>query len=291
MAKVVGIHGISQQFTTGPQLTREWHDAVRGGLEVAGFRSIADRLAESDVRVAHFGDLFRPKGAMAGPEGPPLTEKDVKPGPEQDLLTALYDEAVQVQPELGPPTGGMGVARVSVQVMLRRLAKSKTFAGVVQRRFIGDLKQVNKFLSVETTKEQAIERVHAEIDASTRVLVGHSLGSVVAYEYLCRYQPASVQLLITIGSPLGIPNIVFDRLTPVPANGAGAWPGDVAEWVNVADIDDVVALRKDLRTLFPLSDGTEAIQDYTVDNGPKPHAADRYLNSEQVGRALAAVVG
>ena len=83
------------------------------------------------------------------------------------------------------------------------------------------------------------------------MLIGHSLGSVVAYEYVCRYRPPSVELLVTLGSPLGIPKLVFDRLTPVPADGAGAWPGPVAGWVNVADPDDIVALRKQLAGLFP----------------------------------------
>ena len=86
-------------------------------------------------------------------------------------------------------------------------------------------------------------------------MIGHSLGSVVAYEYLCRDRPASVELLVTLGSPLGIPNVVFDKLTPAPVGGAGAWPGRVAAWVNVADPDDIVALRKDLAPLFPGTHG------------------------------------
>ena len=87
--------------------------------------------------------------------------------------------------------------------------------------------------------------------AAPGCVIGHSLGSVVAYEYLCRYQPASVELLVTLGSPLGIPNLVFDRLTPAPSSGAGAWPGAVADWVNVADPDDIVALRKHLAAAVP----------------------------------------
>ena len=99
-------------------------------------------------------------------------------------------------------------------------------------------------------KAQVLAKVHEEVDHSTRVVIGHSLGSVVAYEYLCGYRPSSVELLVTLGSPLGIPNLVFDRLTPAPADGLGAWPGGVASWVNVADRDDIVALRKQLAGLF-----------------------------------------
>ena len=78
---------------------------------------------------------------------------------------------------------------------------------------------------------------------------------MVVYEYLARYRPPSVELLVTLGSPLGIPNLVFDKLTPTPADGLGAWPGPVAGWVNIADADDVVALRKRLAPLFPAPAG------------------------------------
>ena len=93
MPRVLGVHGIAQQYRSGPELTRGWLDALRGGLEVAGFRATADGLAETDVRVAFFGDLFRPKGAMAGGE-PPYTPADVKRGPERDLLESWYELVV-----------------------------------------------------------------------------------------------------------------------------------------------------------------------------------------------------
>ena len=64
-------------------------------------------------------------------------------------------------------------------------------------------------------------RADAEVGGDTRVLIGHSLGSVITYECLARYRPGSVRLLVTLGSPLGIPNLIFERLTPAPARRAG----------------------------------------------------------------------
>ncbi len=87
-------------------------DAPRGGLEVAGFRATADGLAETDMRVAFFGDIFRPRGAMAG-GGVPYTPADVKPGPERDLLAAFYQAAVEQDPSLGTPPGALGPGRVA----------------------------------------------------------------------------------------------------------------------------------------------------------------------------------
>jgi hypothetical protein len=289
MPRVLGVHGIAQQYRSGPELTRGWLDAIRGGLEVAGFRATADGLAETDVRVAFFGDLFRPPGAMAGGE-PPYTPADVKPGPERDLLRSWYEAAVNLDPSLGPPSGAMGPGRVAAQAMLDRLLRCRTFAGMARRGFIGNLKQVTAFLAASEVKQEALRRVADEVTTDTRVIVGHSLGSVVVYVYMARYSPPQVQLLVTLGLPLGIPNLVFERLTPVPAEGAGAWPGRVAGWVNVADADDVVALRKRLAPLFPAPDGGAGVEDHLVDNGDEPHAVSRYLNAEPTGAALGRVL-
>ncbi len=290
MAVVVGVHGIAQQFKGGYQLGSVWFDALRDGLAAAGFRATADGLAESDLQVAFFGELFRPDGAMAGGE-PPYTPVDVQTGPERDLLGRWYEAAVKQDPSLEPPPGAMGPGRVAAQAMLERLLRAPTFARVAQRAFIGNLKQVTAFLGKPDTKEQVLQRVARKVTPDTRVLIGHSLGSVVVYEYLARYRPPQLELLVTLGSPLGIPNLVFDKLTPRPADGLGAWPGTVASWVNVADADDVVALCKRLKPLFPAPAGGTGIEDHLVDNGDEPHAVDRYLNAALAGSAIGHVLG
>jgi hypothetical protein len=290
MAAIVGIHGIAQEFKGGFQLTSVWYDAIRDGLVAAGHQARADALAKDDLWVAFFGILFRPPEAMAVGD-PPFTAADVRPGLERDLLTEMYRAAVAQDASLSPPSGAMGPGKEGVQVMLARLLRSRTFANVAQRAFIGDLKQVSQFLSNQEVKERVLARVRDKVDGSTRVLIGHSLGSVVAYEYLCRDRPPSVELLITLGSPLGIPNLVFDRLTPRPSDGNGAWPGTIAKWVNVADRDDIVALRKDLAPLFPGTAADQAVADRLVNNGDEPHAIDRYLNTRQTGSALGDVLG
>ena len=130
--------------------------------------------------------------------------------------------------------------------------------------------------------------MHAGVDARTCVFIGHSLGSVVAYEYLCHYPKPESAVLITLGSPLGIRTVIFDVLTPPPtAAGAGAWPG-TSSWTNIADRDDIVALRKDLAPLFPPPAGVPAIVDRLVDNGGKPHSAERYLTTREAGAAIEA---
>lgn len=290
MAVIVGVHGIAQQFRGGYQLGSIWFDCIRDGLAMAGHRATAATLEPAEVTVAFFGDLFRPQGAMAALD-PPYTPEDIKPGPEQETLEAFYKAATALDPALGTPAEALGAGRVTVNVMLDRLMRSASFSMVIQRAFIGNLKQVTAFLCDPAVKENVLARVHEQTGPDTRVLIGHSLGSVVAYEYLCRYAPEQVDLLLTLGSPLGIPHVVFDRLTPAPVRGAGAWPGSVSTWVNVADPDDVVALRKDLSPLFPGRSRQQVIRDYQVDNGDAPHAVDRYLNSRESGGAVGDILG
>jgi hypothetical protein len=267
-----------------------WFDALRDGLAAARRRTVAVALSPSDLRVAYFGDLFRPPGAMA-PQDPRYDAAEVAAGWERELLAELYRAAVTQDASLGPPGGALDAGHTAVRVMLHQLLRSTTFAGIAQRALIGNLKQVGRFLHDAQVKDRVLTRVGAAISAETRVMIGHSLGSVVAYEYLCRYRPRSVQLLVTLGSPLGIPNLIFERLSPAPVGGRGWWPGSIASWVNIADRDDIVALRTTLSGLFPPPAGVAPVQDRPVDNGGRPHAIDRYLNAGPTGEALGAVLG
>lgn len=289
MVKIVGVHGIAQQYQSGPERTQQWLLALRGGLEAGGFRGVADTLTERDLRVAFYGDLFRPPGRMAH-YGPPYTEADLGTA-EVELLAALYKEAVLMEPALGVPAGAMGTDRPPRQVMLDRLLRSRTFTGMAKRLLIGDLKQVTAYLENQSLRREVLDRLAAEVTMDVRILIGHSLGSVIAYEFCCQRQQASVELLVTLGSPLGMPGLVFDRLNPPPVGGVGAWPGQVLQWLNVADRNDIVALRKKLEPHFGQSLGAASVTDRMVDNGDRPHDACRYLNSQQTGEPVGANLG
>lgn len=97
--------------------------------------------------------------------------------------------------------------------------------------------------------------------------------------------PWSVDTLITLGSPLGIPTTIFERLTPAPLNNKGAFP-NVNRWVNIAEKDDFVAMHKQLDTLFGTSD--KQVEDMFVVNGTfKAHSVARYLSAQETGRVIA----
>jgi pimeloyl-ACP methyl ester carboxylesterase len=107
----------------------------------------------------------------------------------------------------------------------------------------------------------------------TRIVIGHSLGSIAAYEALCQLPTSPVRLLITLGSPLGIRPHVFDRLESMLMAGRRAWPNGLTRWISLYDARDVVAFRQ----LTPLFGNGHQIIERAVANGIRPHRAESYL--------------
>jgi phosphatidylserine/phosphatidylglycerophosphate/cardiolipin synthase-like enzyme len=98
---------------------------------------------------------------------------------------------------------------------------------------------------------------------SPLIVIAHSLGTIVTFDALQELgsDAPEVSLLLTVGSPLGISN-VLSRLvkgTPPPP----PIPSTVKRWVNVADRFDPVVLVPDLSPRFA---PTGSISDHTVDN-------------------------
>ena len=134
-------------------------------------------------------------------------------------------------------------------------------------------------------RREAMRRVEDVVD-DTRVIIGHSLGSVVAYECLCAHPEWPVTTLVTLGSPLGIKNLIFDRLRPPPVDGFGVWPGGVRRWFNIADGGDIVALVKDLGPRFG-----PRVENVLIHNGATAHDIRPYLTARETGHAIASGLG
>jgi hypothetical protein len=282
MSLVVGVHGIGQQFKGANVLHEEWYPPLCDGLALVGAK--LDRA--SDLTCAYYGDLFRPSGTK-GVGQIPYDASDVTDEDEQQLLEAWWHEAARVEKGRVPDPADATKGRTHevVQRALNALSYSRFFASIaesVEEYIIADLKQVSAYLRNAVTRQKMHERVAAVVSEDTRVMVGHSLGSVVAYECLCAHPDWPVRTLVTLGSPLGIRNLVFDRLKPSPIEGRGAWPGSVRHWFNIADGGDIVALVKNLRGCFG-----ERVEDRLIHNGADAHYVRPYLTARETGDAIA----
>jgi hypothetical protein len=256
LAPIVAIHGIGQHQKGRHQLLSAWRPAMADGIE----RATGRRVDQPDLDLAFYGDLYLPtddtRNKSRGAADPDDDELLAELAAEFTDLDTGGDKAFVPRP-------GQAVLRV----LDRRFGAA---AGVLS---LGVLRQVRRYLLDAELKAKTDERVRAAVGPDCAVIVGHSLGSIVAYEYLRQSENKEVTL-VTLGSPLGL-RMVRDRIT---VTGLA-----VPRWVAVRDPRDPVACAGDLATWWP------ATVDRLVDNGRDAHAAERYLGKRVVGEALLAV--
>jgi hypothetical protein len=282
MSRVLLVHGIGQQYKGVESLRADCAPALRDGVGLAGGKLDAD-----EVEVAFYGDIFRPQGSRSS-FIPDYDASDVSDPFELGLLEVWRAEVERMNSSDGYSSASAMRVRTPnwVQRALLSLSSYTFFSGLSERVIIGSLKQVGAYFSDSDVRRRIQRRVADSLTGETQVVVGHSLGSVIAYEALCAAPSTSATTLVTLGAPLGIPNLIFDRLLPVPLAGRGIWPAGVRSWTNVADRADVVALRKELAPLF----GSQLI-DVSIHNGVKAHDVRPYLTAEQTGRAIVRGLG
>ena len=276
MTAVVGVHGIMNQQRGRHQLIADWGPALANGVE----RAAGHRVSVPDLDISFYGDLYLSRRAAAkGP--PPAGEPDELSGltdDEVDDLADAVDEAAGTGDEPdGAESKGFMTSPQWVQWSLRRLDRAfgSHDSAVL---YLGALRQVRRYLCDSALKAEADRRTAAAIGSDCHVLIGHSLGSVVAFEYLRQHPGQDIGLLITVGSPLGLKTV--QKLMPDPGYGTDVIPANLRAWVNLRDVSDPVACAGDLSAHWP------GIADDTVDNQTDAHSVVRYLSKRQTGQAI-----
>jgi len=306
MATIVFVHGIAQQQYGADVLENLWLPALASGVRTAGFGALADHLWRDraspegiEARVAFYGELFlRPdqQGDDPGDLSPDeaafveaLGEEWLARGAERSVDVKVQQEAAHelayLRGQVGEQEQGFRhrLAR-SVINSLVRIPWFAPFGMAFAERYVRKtLRQVTRYLTDDTIRDAVLAAVAGVVDAETKIIIGHSLGSVIAYE-AAHCLSHQLPLLLTLGSPLGLQTIVYQRLRPQPPG----FPPQVRRWVNVADRNDLVAAEPDLAPMFSnrLPIGALFEGGYTVDNGAEPHRADFYLTKAQVGKPV-----
>ncbi|WP_327097173.1 GPI inositol-deacylase [Nocardia vinacea] len=300
MAQIVLVHGIAQEQLSAAALEAEWLPSLAGGLENAGHNAMADRLrsGEFTVRMAYYGNRFHtPDHQGLEPEELTADEQVIAHEFALDLLeNATYSpnrkDAEEARHELAKlergPQDAQGKVKAAAVRAVGALDKVPWFGRgtlAATSAINRTLAQVTRYLDDPAIHDYAIGQVDKFLGPETRVVIGHSLGSVVAYDALrARSSEHPVPLLLTLGSPLGF-SAISRRLQPPPPG----FPSVVRRWVNIAAPDDIVAARSDLHTVFDQGRPNGAVFEDTwkVDNGSKPHQIKFYLNKESCGKAVA----
>lgn len=246
MPAVVGVHGAFHQYWGPNQLRSRWLPALRDGLAHHG-RTVGG----GDVAVAFYGDLFRPDVEHGRPTDDEIKAIAVHSG-LMDLIEERFGE------------GGY-------QLLADELGKEHL------RQLVD---QLGRYFDDARVRREVRARVEAVVDADTRVLVAHSMGTVVAYEALVANPDWHVDTFVTMGSPLAGPFVRAKLDPPVAGEGQGRWPG-VRRWVNVRAFGDTVVAEDPFDRWYP------GVEDVHVDNGADAHRADPYLNALPTGAAVA----
>lgn len=302
MAAIVLVHGIAQEQYGADLLEAQWLPALAAGVRTAGYGELADQLWRAqrpgalEVRMAFYGNAFLAPGAQGG--GGPVGDEDAElteriaeawlataAGQAADQRDRLEAQRFLDNSALGAE-GAQGIGR-KARPAANALTKLKWFApfgfGMAGKFVNRSLAQVSRYLSEEAVREHAQRQVLDLIGPQTRLVIGHSLGSVVAYEALHRTQQPVA--LITLGSPLALQSIIYPLLRPQPPTV----PAVLTRWENMADRDDIVAAHLDLAPYFPPAPGRDVVPTThpELDNGSSPHDAAHYLTKKSVGRIIA----
>jgi pimeloyl-ACP methyl ester carboxylesterase len=223
LSLVVCVHGVAQQSKGEEVLLREWAPALRDGLRRArdAGKAALDLLGDGGIRCAFYGDLYRPPGRPLGVGDPFLTAEDATEY-DAELLMAWWEVAAETDPGVVRPDARV-LARTprTIQAALRALSGSRFFANVADRALLFDLAQVRRYFTERDLRAAILARIETAVETDSQVIVAHSLGSVVAYEALAAHPEWPIHTLITLGSPLGIRNLIFERLItePLPLQG------------------------------------------------------------------------
>ena len=146
--------------------------------------------------------------------------------------------------------------------------------------------------------ERIRHKVKAPLRAAARsgrpvLLIGHSMGSVIAYDALWQMthrdgDDVEIDLLLTMGSPLG-QHYIQQRIKGSGQDGASRFPGNIGRWENLSAVGDLTAIDPELRNDFGAMispRGLQSLEDrrvytwFRLDGELNVHAEYGYLANE-----------
>jgi len=267
MTGIVGVHGIGK-----------YDYYVKAGRSAAGAAAMRERWD----RYLH--------ACLGGPARPYFSDvayfshllREPGPVPAATLEAARHDVLAGWARHLGFGEHVTGALRQFTAWVLSRLdRRAAAFAELFAP-------EVATYLTDQAKRERVRQAVADTIRRNRpRVVVAHSLGSVVAYETFWAHPDLEADLLVTLGSPLGMRGVVFERLLPAPINGRGERPKGVRRWVNIADKDDIAAIPPSLAGCFTGIDAEELVNLDWIDF----HTAEKYLGCKALAPHLRPFLG
>jgi hypothetical protein len=275
--RIVVAHGRAAAMDIKGDMQRQLQDAIRWGLERIESPLATDSAL--DIRLAFFGDLWRPDDGDQPPVivYPPEVPEEIVPEGEAIPISVISDFADRI-------------------------------FGIGDDILHGALKDLLGYFTIDELRSATNAIVERECltepsDAEGVILIGFSMGSFVAYDLLrgdMEARTLPVRALITCGSPLGMQSMVPYVRANDPQRQLGTpYPIQVPVWANVWTGDDPgVAGHERLATIYTDPTGVHAVQDFETHgrgaaftNPAGAHNAMDYLSSKTMAYLIADLVG
>jgi pimeloyl-ACP methyl ester carboxylesterase len=252
---ILMLHGRGMGDRDTAELRKLWLDGLTRGAKPL---TRAPLVAERDVRLVWYADVLDPRSSESCDYTPddPRARHDAKTDPGLKSLVSLVGNVLGALTSFVPDTESV--------TQLRALSADASFLSDAHRR-----------CASERRLSDALDR--AKREGRPVILVAHSLGSLVAYDYLStRRDSAVVQRLVSLGSMLGASDLRRLLIGGDSTDGFGL-PHSVRSWVNVRNDGDPLAV--------PLSFGNEIVTTPPADEMDR-HEMIAYLRNSFTAGAI-----
>lgn len=177
------------------------------------------------------------------------------------------------------------------------------------RRMETRMAEINKYFRDQQgegvyVRRMLKERLRQAWEGGRRVvLIGHSFGSVIAYDTLWELthdvargeRNGEVELFMTMGSPLTM-NYIRRRIKGAGQAGTLRYPRNIRRWLNLAAVGEVTALDRRMADCFggmlelglvdEIRDNLDVLNRFRDPGGLNVHKCYGYLGSDTVAREL-----
>jgi len=285
--QLVLVHGRSQQGKDAKALKAEWLEALEVGLQKTG-KTLP--ILETDVHFPFYGDTLVDlvNGVPADEAAEIVVMGDGVGAEERVFMLEVMEQIrrerkvteVEVRAEADNEVVAMGPQNWGWVGAIARALDAKGFSGMAVALATYD---VYCYLVDGSIKDEIDDGVAKAFKPGVEtIVVGHSLGSVVAHALLRERSQEEgwvVPQFVTVGCPLAVSRIA--QSVPVPR-----WPEGLERWYNARDEDDIVALYPLTPNHFVVGDDHLVANDTVVNPTDNQHGISGYLSDKKVAGVI-----
>jgi hypothetical protein len=291
---IIGIHGLGNK-PPEKQLAIWWKRSIREGLRAIGRPSVFFRF-----ELVYWADLIYPQPQNAeinDPKNPFFLDDPYWPA-RNFSRPKNHEDHAQLK---------LFLIQKLKKIMLNedKTINFKYISDALIHRYFKELEAYFGNVPLAPDSRPAREVIRKRLEAvlyknrhKDIMLIGHSMGSIIAYDVLNGLAPkVEIDTLVTAGSPLGLPVIVsflyHEPEKPVEPDQAIRTPESIKHaWVNFSDLEDKIAMDYHLSDDFEANSRQIKVTDQIVhtnyyNNGEhNPHKVYGYLRTAELSALI-----